>query len=267
MAVEWLAATLLGIKHHEDIKKFFTAGFRWAFGEKTTIAFTGMQGAGKTILFDHLTGEALKPGYQPPLQSEKPERGVAIVGKKKMKVVVVPGQDANPRHVALDELFTGKYPVDGVVHVVANGFATVRTPGAIQTLIQTLKINTLPKFRADQKAKELKDLQETCAAIRDSHRRHHAPKWMVIAVHKYDLYADKADDARRYYEMNSEFTQVLNDLRDQVGSDYFRWMAVPVCCLLEDFTWHKTPVNTQFSAKERDAFLLQFGRELANFCK
>ena len=90
-----------------------------------TVAVTGMTGVGKTQLADRLAGRS-------------PSSGVAEVGSAVMerrtrrsprmhgfRFLVVPGDNAATRLGALDEVFHDE-PVDGVVHVVANGYATPR---------------------------------------------------------------------------------------------------------------------------------------------
>ena len=48
------------------VKKAWNSVLNALLGRESTIAFTGMSGIGKTVLFDYLTGEAFRPGYQPP---------------------------------------------------------------------------------------------------------------------------------------------------------------------------------------------------------
>jgi len=44
-------------------------------GKKIEIAVTGLSGAGKTVLLDHLTGQAFHRGYKPPGRSRSLEKG------------------------------------------------------------------------------------------------------------------------------------------------------------------------------------------------
>ncbi|HUK91999.1 MAG TPA: hypothetical protein VLZ81_16485, partial [Blastocatellia bacterium] len=82
-------------------------------GKKRSIAFTGMAGVGKTVLFDHLTGKAYKQGYTPPSTSLVKEAGKVSFQKKRIHITVIPGQDSMPRLEAVDEIFFGKKGVDG----------------------------------------------------------------------------------------------------------------------------------------------------------
>jgi nucleoside-triphosphatase THEP1 len=71
------------------------------------IAITGMQGVGKSALYDYLSGKAYQPGYQPPLQSQKLERERVKQGGKRLLFSVIPGQSegAAPRLEAIDKVF------------------------------------------------------------------------------------------------------------------------------------------------------------------
>lgn len=269
MVLEWLGPALTGFKHREEIGDAFAHAWSYVFGKKTSLAFTGMQGVGKSVLLDHLTGRAFEEGYKPPMQSQRVETGKIRTGGRRLLVSVVPGQrGAQPRLESIDKIFKGSKPVQGVVHVVANGFATIRNEVAAQVLIQDNKINTIAKFRAHQLARELEDLEETCQAIRDAHRKNHSPAWMVVAVDKVDLYQADVLEARAYYSLegDSPFADRLRRLLSQVGTDFFRIQAIPVCTWREDFVWHKQTANSGVSQDIRNAYLAQFVDELKNFC-
>ena len=75
------------------------------------------------------------------------EQAVTQIKGKKIEIAVtglsaVPGQDSRPRLTALSDVFEAKRPVDGVVHVVANGFAGLRGARDEQTLIHDRRITT-----------------------------------------------------------------------------------------------------------------------------
>ena len=95
---------------------------------------------------------------------------------------MVPGDNAATRLGALDEVFHDE-PVDGVIHVVANGYATPRrTAGTTGTATAT---------REEQLAAELEDWAITSHRIASMAVRRDKPVWLVIAVTKTDLYADE----------------------------------------------------------------------------
>jgi len=274
--IEWLGASLLLLKHKDDIRGLVGGGMRKFFGRKTTIAITGMQGVGKTVLLDHLTGKPykivgkeIKYDYTPPLQSQASETGKAKAKKKRIVLTTVPGQDAEPRHIAIDKLFNTREPVDGVIHVVGNGYARVRTESGRRALIRDLGVDTVEKYRTHQLERELTDLKDTCDAIRAGHKKRHMPKWMIVAVDQVDLYQDTVLDVRDYYsrESNSQFARMIKELKTQVGTDFFRWDdTVPVSAFLDAFEWNNAKVESKISGEIRDAYLVQFIEILKSYC-
>ena len=152
-------------KNRKQVQSVWNTLITRLFGEKRSLAFTGMPGVGKTVLLDHMTGKAFKPGYEPPRQSEAAERGSFAAGGKRLALTVVPGQDSAPRAQALNSLFRGAAQPDGIVHVVAHGFVALRRRDAIQVLLDHGR-DTLKKFLEYQRGQELDDLDETCREIR-----------------------------------------------------------------------------------------------------
>ena len=232
-----LPAAIEAYKHREEIRGFWNRILDWLLGRKTQIAVTGVSGVGKTVLYDHLTGKALKTGYKPPLASESVEKGSLAPGGKRIVLSVIPGQEAEPRYVAIDELFGEKTPIEGVIHVAAYWYPSTRNELARQTLIREAGLTTPELYREHQLARELKDLRETCESIRSSIRQSGKPSWMLVAVTKVDLYYDRIGNAEQYYSNHGggPFVDSLRELLSQVGSDNFRWAASPVCAWLEDF--------------------------------
>ena len=131
-----------------------------------------------------------------------------------------------------------------------------------------MKLSTLAKYTKYQIERELEDLEQTCEAIRESHRRHHAPGWLLVAVDKIDLYQDRLPKAREYYSStnDSPFTERIRALARQVGEDFFRWEAAPVCGVLEEFTWNRKVEVPQIDQPSRDAYLVQFLELLKSYC-
>jgi 50S ribosome-binding GTPase len=263
-----LPAAREGYKSREEIKSAWDKVYASLFGRKKNIAFTGMAGVGKTVLFDHLSGKAYKQQYAPPLTSQGPEKGKITVPQKRIHISVVPGQEAPPRFDALDKLFSSKKAVDGVIHVVAYGFIEVRGEASQQVLIEK-GAATLDEFRKYQLAVELKDLHTTCEIIRQAIHKHHKPKWMLIAVTKSDLYYSSIEKAAKYYspDGDSEFVRRLKQLQDQVGTDNFTWEALPVCSWLDDFHWNKQTAPSVLKPYQRDHYLAVFAQRLESYCE
>jgi hypothetical protein len=260
--VDWLTpSAAIAIKSHKEIIGWVQSAWQTIVGKKRNLAITGMEGVGKTALLHTLTGESLQPGYQKPLRSHKLQERNLKTPEGKIRLSCVPGQKATPRYVALEKLFLSRNPVDGVLHVVANGLATIRLADAAAVLVER-GITTLAKYKTSQKKRELEDLQETCKMISQSHQRHRSPTWLIVAVDKIDLYHATIEDARRYYAGQSDFTHILQELTHQLGTNYFRWDAFPISGCREEFRWNDKTLPSELNDDLWKNYLVQFLQEL-----
>jgi hypothetical protein len=186
------------------------------------VAVTGMTGVGKSQLVDRLTRRGSGDGV--------PDVGSAVMERRTrrsprlqgFRFLVVPGDNAATRLGALDEVFHDE-PVDGVVHVVANGYATPRrTAGTTGAAIAT---------REEQLAAELEDWTITSHRIASMAVRRDKPIWLVIAVTKADLYPDEVDEAVQYYSpgSGSPFGDKVDALRALAGGAKLSIDVLPVC--------------------------------------
>jgi hypothetical protein len=182
--VSWTVPPLAksAVKHRNEIIKLWEALADYLKGK--SIAFTGVAGIGKTVLFDHLCGDAHKAGYKPPSPSVVAERGRIKKGEvgKRLRVTVVPGDHSTPRIETLESLFSKRKCVEGVIHVVSNGFVDVRNPHAREFLVKNTKLKTIDQFTKYQRKAELDDLDRTCELIRHSMNETRRPRWMMVAV-------------------------------------------------------------------------------------
>ncbi len=266
---DWvLPAAEAAYEHRDKIRSAWNAIRTLLTRKHGSVGITGMSGVGKTVLLDFLTGAGFEQGYTPPEgKSEAPESGRLDRTAKKILLTTVPGQDFGPRYAAIEELFEGDNPVDGVVHVVAMGFAQVREEIA-RELFSEEGLTTTAQYCQYQVEQELRDLDETCEIIRASIRRSRKPSWMIVVATKIDLYHSNVDDARTYYstDRKRKFVPLIQTLLSKVGADNFRWKALPVCSYLTDFEWNGETTPSTLGINERDHYLARFAKALEKSC-
>lgn len=191
-----------------------------------TVAVTGMTGVGKTELVDALCGRP--SGATAESGSAVMERRVRRDRRLRgFRFRVVPGENAATRLGALDEVFHDE-PVDGVLHVVANGLATGRrTAGTTGPAAVS---------RDEQLARELEDWTVTAHRIASLAVRRTRPTWLVVVVTKADLYADRVDEVVRSYSPGSgtPFGDRMDDLRALAGAAKLSIDVLPACSHLEE---------------------------------
>ncbi len=186
-----------------------------------TVAVTGMTGVGKTQLADRLARRTSGDGVAEvgsAVMERRTRRSPRLHG---FRFLVVPGDNAATRLGALDEVFHDE-PVDGVIHVVANGHATPRRTAGTTGLATAT--------REEQLAAELEDWAITSHRIASMAVRRDKPVWLVIAVTKADLYAEELDAAVQYYSpgSGSPFGNKIDELRALAGGAKLSVDVLPV---------------------------------------
>ncbi len=212
-----------------------------------TVAVTGMTGVGKTELVDHLCGRP-QPGGVPESGSAVMERRVLRDRRLRgFRFRVVPGENAATRLGALDDVFHDD-PVDGVLHVVANGLATGRRPAGTT--------GAAAADRETQLARELEDWTITAHRIASMAIRRPQPTWLVVVVTKADLFAEDVEAVVRSYSPGSgtPFGDQLDDLRALAGAAKLSVDVLPVCSLVE---------GDAVSLEQRDAYLAALESRMA----
>ncbi|GAA3550187.1 hypothetical protein GCM10022197_01270 [Microlunatus spumicola] len=249
------------IKNRADVLKIWDKLVAKVAGPAIDIAVVGQQGVGKTVLVDHLTGDAFSPEYQPPGQSNTVEKDSRRVNRHRYRFAVVPGQPIHRDRISdLDHELTERKRLDGVVYVVSNGYHEKRKLMS-ERIAGHLEDVDLATAQSRALASELDDLRRTLEIIRRGIKKSGQPSWLILAVNKVDLYgSDEELQAvqSRYLSPDSPFRQSLDEFSNQVGSDNFMWTATPVCSWLENFSVGNETVKTQYNQAQRNASLLAF---------
>jgi hypothetical protein len=178
---------------------------------------------GKSQLADQLTRRTSGNGVAEVGSAVLERRTRRSARLRGFRFLVVPGDNAATRLGALDEVFHDE-PVDGVLHVVANGHATPRRTAGIT--------GQATATREDQLAAELEDWTITAHRIASMAVRRGKPVWLVIAVTKADLYPDDLDEVVQYYSpgSGSPFAAKVDELRALAGGARLSVDVLPVSC-------------------------------------
>lgn len=189
-----------------------------------TVAVTGMTGVGKSQLADRLSRRTSGEGPAEVGSAVMERRTRRSARLKGFRFLVVPGDNAATRLGALDEVFHDE-PVDGVIHVVANGYATPRRTAGTT--------GSAEASREEQLAAELEDWTITAHRIASMAVRRERPVWLIIAVTKADLYPDRLDEIVRYYSpgSGSPFGDKVDELRALAGGARLSVDVLPVSAL------------------------------------
>ena len=270
MAAGWIVPVAKeGFKHREELLSFWEKISAKLLGAKSEIVITGMAGAGKSVLLEHLTGQAYERSRPLPLQpSPAAERGKVLAPGQQIRLMTIPGQEIAARFEAEVQAFVSKKTITGVIHVVANGFETTRVATARRALIEA-GLTTIQQYREQMLEREVEDLRRTCGFLKQCIMRHHKPVWMLVVASKCDLFTSELAQAEDYYSpaAKNPFVSELSALSQAVGSLQFSWSAMPACGSLEDFEWNGETAPSTLKSPQRDALISDVLRRVEASCE
>lgn len=258
--IEWiLPAAKEAFAHREEALSFAKRAAALIRARRIRVLVTGAAGAGKSVMAHRLSGLAYERQYAPPGRSAATETAVVSHETLRLKLHVVPGQLSRNRADALQRYLARRRPVHGMIHVMSHGLVSLREPAAKMALIEH-GITTLESFQEDMKAREIEELKALVPLIRNASLARGYPRWLLVAVNKYDLtYRDSAE-VEHYYSpfLGGPVRTVLSPLTNELGSARFRWAAAPMCSRSEHFAWNGVQVRSSFEDAEREHFIALF---------
>jgi hypothetical protein len=189
----------------------------WVRRANTPILVTGRPGAGKSALYDALTGNVSALGYHTNISSDWERHRVVLrtpLVRARAAIVVVPGQDSERRETALDMTVRQGRAPQGIIHVVCWGYNRLwsdSADGVVRELDMTSTSASNEQLREVMLQLERDDFAKVCAMIRDEKVRRRL-KWMIIAVTKADLFWDRHAEVGDYYIPGGSTRSRFNDI-------------------------------------------------------
>lgn len=226
----------------------------------TDIVILGRPSVGKTILSKCLHGQAPKFNYKTPDTSPSIETEALNFGDWTKLVRVIPGQtDNKQRDIGIEEAFHKSKSLEGVIYVVDWGYSEPRDLTLKSSLIIDKGLDTIEKIRDYNLKNEIEDIKSVCEQIKVAYSNGKAPKWIIIAVNKVDLFYDRINNAQRYYSINyqSQFADEINKLINSIGALNIKCRTNPMCVWQKDFEWNGQIQKTNLGGKD-----IEFGLSL-----
>lgn len=236
------------------------------------VLVTGIKSAGKSVLWDFLTGAAYDEGYMPPDTSADVQEG-KLKGQgsrgKRVSAIVIPGErESHARQDAFERYFNSRgSEISGLIYVVCAGFAKPRSGDAAAHLLR--KHPELISFVDEKRREELADLDKTCHELESYWRKHRKPLWMLVVTAKADLYQDQLDNISEHYcpGGSGAFARRLEQLQFDVGRLNLTIDSAAVSCLPENFVWGGSTVESRLDASARRAYVARLRTRIHDLCR
>jgi hypothetical protein len=263
-AVSVLRAGKQTYENRHTIQHYWTRLKAYLDTGATQVVVTGHPGAGKSVLVAQMHGRARDLAFDVPGESRQVEVDAIQLGDWTKLVRVLPGQTGH-RTAGEIEAFQDNASLAGVIHLVDFGFVAPRDSVLAEALLNQDGIDTIEKLRKHNLRIELESLRLLLADIRKLRKSNNAPKWLIIAVNKVDLFNNTLNQALAHYHPAglSEFSKVLRDFRNEIGSANFGIYIVPVCAYETNFSWNNEEVESALDAQQQHKILREFVQTVA----
>lgn len=256
--------------NRDDIAKGAAKLSGLLLGKRANIVVTGLAGSGKSVVADRLAGKHNEK-YTPPVQRS---RDVETVKRRwlgaRLVLRVIPGQDYAIRRGAVERWVRGKKPADGVVHVVSNGYASVRdNDTAAVGAWQGIDLAQRRRQTLDQELQDLAAVGTAIAAGQHTSRKRR-PRWLLVVINKVDLFSDPAglvEAGTHYQAPDGEFQMTLQRIRQEVGLSNLEIDLLPLSAWQADYSWGSESVKSNLQQAQANAMLINVLDALAGYVK
>jgi hypothetical protein len=261
------------VKEHPEYVREASSWLRQLFTRSLPpVVFTGIKSAGKTVLWDFLSGAAYDEDYAPPDASADVEDGELKgrgKGGRRVPGIVIPGERGlHARQSAFERHFASKgSELSGLVYVVCAGLAKPRSSDAAAHLAR--QFPDLDSFVAAKLSEELADFDKTCHELESYWRKHRRPLWLLVVTTKADLYQDRLSSISDYYCPGGDgrFARRLEQLQNDIGRLNLTIDSAAVSCLSEDFAWGETTITSQLDDDARRAYVARLRARIHELCR
>jgi hypothetical protein len=172
------------------------------------IAITGIRGAGKSVVYDAITGRvndsAPYPfrGHDEDIDISRAKTGEHH--KRRSKVFIIPGQlPAAEQEQAFNQMFRYGHKPRGIIHVVSWGYDWIWGDSNRRAWCEfqeaTNKKVDLAQLLLENRREELAYFRIICDELNSAWAKRPPGVWLIIAVTKCDLFWSQIDDAKDYY--------------------------------------------------------------------
>jgi hypothetical protein len=238
-------------------------GFYNRFAHGPPFVITGVKSVGKTVLFDHLTGNAFSEDWSLPDASIKPDYGKLksdkIIGKP--HGLAIPGEtNSSARQSTLIQALDKK--VSGFIHVVCGGLAPPRSPDARKHL--EARHPEMEDFRKEWLEREAADFEIVCHDLTRYWERHRAPFWLLLVIAKIDLFTnDEVEHLTQHYGDESGLVgHRMLRLRDTIGHSNLLIDGCYSACVRENFHWNGKVRNSSLTETERRIYVTKLREKI-----